>query len=158
MKRTTVRMAVLVAVLAFAGLAQAELTAHLTGDQAVPPSGSSATGDATLRPNRDNTELRYKVTVTGLYNDGSTEIHLYLGDAMAPSRPDQSVATLPVTTTKKGRFTGVLSSGALTAAGLTGPLAGHPLADLVGVMAQGKVFIEIATAADPTGELRGTIN
>jgi len=62
MKRPTFRLAVLLAALVFAGLAQAQYTAHLTGEQTVPPGGSFATGDATLRPNRDNAEPKFKVT------------------------------------------------------------------------------------------------
>jgi len=138
--------------------ASASYSAHLTGDQAVPPSTSTATGDASFTPNRDNTALKCKVTVSNLYNDGMLEVTLYLGQPGEPAQPDIKVASLPLTRNiKKGIFNGILCSVTLTDQDLQGPLAGKKIETLIYAMGMGNIFINIASGSYPEGEIRGQL-
>ncbi len=151
-------LCILLAILFFAAHTDASYSSHLTGDQAVPPTTTSATGDAVFDPNRDNTELKCKVTVNNLYNDGLLEVALYLGKPGEPAQPDMKVAVLPVTRTpKQGVYNGVLSQKTLTAADLKGPLTGHRIETLIYAMSMGKIFINISSGSYPDGEIRGQI-
>ncbi|MEN9978771.1 MAG: CHRD domain-containing protein [candidate division WOR-3 bacterium] len=148
----------LLAILFSAACADASYSAQLTGNQAVPPTTSSASGDAVFTPNRDNTELRCRVTVNNLYNDGLLEAALYLGKPGEPAQPDMKVAVLPITRSlKRGIYNGILSQTTLTDADLQGPLAGHKVETLIFAMSIGKVFINISSGSYPEGEIRGQI-
>lgn len=149
---------IIVALLLSGASARASYSARLTPDQAVPPTTSTATGDASFTPNRDNTELRCKVTVNNLYNDGQLEVGLYLGKPGEPAQPDMRVATLPITRNiKPGIYNGILCSLTLTDQDLQGPLAGRTTETLIYAMGMGKVFINIASGSYPEGEIRGQI-
>ena len=67
-----------------------------------------------------------------------------------------------------GRVDGVISQGTITAANLIGPLAGHPLADLITAMNAGNTYVNAHTNDGvglantgpgdfPGGEVRGQI-
>ena len=67
-----------------------------------------------------------------------------------------------------GRIDGVIATGTITAANLTGPLADHPLADLVALMRSGGAYTNVHTNDGdavlnegpgdfPGGEVRGDI-
>ncbi len=68
-----------------------------------------------------------------------------------------------------GRMDGVLAEGTITAANLVGPLAGHPLSDLVAAIQAGNAYVNIHTNDGvapantgpgdfPGGEIRGQLN
>jgi hypothetical protein len=68
-----------------------------------------------------------------------------------------------------GRIQGVIAQGMITAQNLTGPLAGHPLSDLVQAMRTGNAYVNLHTsdgvdppntgAGDfPGGEIRADIS
>ncbi len=44
-----------------------------------------------------------------------------------------------------GRTNGVLAQGTITAADLVGPLAGHPLSDLISAMRAGNAYVNVHT-------------
>jgi len=67
-----------------------------------------------------------------------------------------------------GRSDGVLAEGTITAANLVGPLAGHPLSDLIAAMEAGNAYVNVHTNDGvappntgpgdiPGGEVRGQI-
>ncbi|MGH7455091.1 MAG: CHRD domain-containing protein, partial [bacterium] len=67
-----------------------------------------------------------------------------------------------------GRTDGVLAQGTITAANLVGPLAGHPLSDLISAMRAGNTYVNVHTNDGvglpdtgpgdfPGGEVRGQI-
>jgi hypothetical protein len=58
---------------------------------------------------------------------------------------------------KKGKFTGVLAQGTITAANLMGPLQGKTLEDLVSVIKAGDAYVNVHTTAHPGGEIRGQL-
>jgi hypothetical protein len=45
----------------------------------------------------------------------------------------------------QGRTDGVLAEGTITSANLVGPLAGHPLSDLVEAMSTGQAYVNLHT-------------
>jgi hypothetical protein len=71
--------------------------------------------------------------------------------------------------TGAGRLDGVLASGTFTAANLVGPLANHPLSDLIAAMRNGGAYVNIHTDDGiappntgpgdfPGGEIRGQLS
>ena len=56
-----------------------------------------------------------------------------------------------------GQINGVLSSGTIMLDDLNGPLAGKKVSDLVGLMKEGKAFVDIRTLNHQKGEIRGQI-
>jgi hypothetical protein len=148
----------IVILLVFSTGAYSAYIASLNGSQAVPPTQSTATGDAVFSPNRDNTELKCQVTVNNLNNDGSLDVGLYFGSPGEPAHPDMRVATLPlVRSVSKGRYTGILCSVTLTDENLQGLLAGKKIESLIFALGMGKVFINISSGTYPEGEIRGQI-
>jgi hypothetical protein len=57
----------------------------------------------------------------------------------------------------KGPQNGLLSQGTITASNLTGPLAGHPLSDLIDIMDNGTAYVNAHTKNFPLGEIRGQV-
>ena len=56
-----------------------------------------------------------------------------------------------------GRSQGVLAEGDITAANLTGALAGQELADLVEQIRAGNTYVNVHTTQFPPGEIRGQV-
>jgi hypothetical protein len=50
-----------------------------------------------------------------------------------------------------------LSQGTITTSNLRGPLAGHPLSDLIDIMDNGTAYANVHTKDFPLGEIRGNI-
>jgi len=63
----------------------------------------------------------------------------------------------PPAVVKKGKFTGVLARGTLTAAELQGPLQGKTIGDLVDQIKAGTAYVNVHTEKYPAGEIRGQI-
>jgi len=113
-----------------------EYRASLNGTQEVPPTGSSATGAAELRFNRDTRVLSWKVTYSGL-SGPATAGHIHgpaaAGQNAGVSVPFSNVNTQPV-------------AGEAT-------LTAQQAADL----AAGRMYINIHSARNPGGEIRGQV-
>lgn len=139
--------------------------AHLTGDNEVPANGSLAQGQAIFRFSADGQELYYKLIVANIDNPVAAHIHL------APPGVNGGVV-LPLFlggTPGSGRKDGILAEGTVTAANLSGALAGHPLSDLVAEIEAGNAYVNVHTndGVAPTntgpgdiasGEIRGQIH
>jgi hypothetical protein len=52
---------------------------------------------------------------------------------------------------------GTLAAGSFGAANLIGPLAGHPLADLITAIENGGAYVNVHTVANRGGEIRGQL-
>jgi len=137
---------------------------HLSGDNEVPPRDTRAQGQATFHLSDDGTSLEYKLIVANINNVFMAHIHLGPAGTNSPV-----VAFLygPVAPAG-GRVSGVIATGTITAANLIGPLAGHPLSDLIAAMNAGNTYVNAHTddgvapqntgAGDfPGGEVRGQI-
>ncbi len=107
----------------------------------------------------------YKLIVANIHNVFTAHIHL---GARGVNGPVVVFLFGPVPP-GGGRFDGVLAEGTITAAHLTGPLAGKSLHDLLKEMASGNAYVNVHTndGKDPpntgpgdmlSGEIRGQID
>ena len=96
-------------------------SANLREENEVPPSGSSATGQATFTLTADKMTLHYKIEASNLNNITMAHIHI------APTGTNGPIAvwlypSSPPATLIPGEFNGVLAEGDITAASFLGPL------------------------------------
>jgi CHRD domain len=162
----------LVALLAMVGTAIAvnrHFHTHTSGGQEVPARATLAQGEAQFHLSEDGTELHYKLIAANIEN--VFQAHIHMG---APGVNGSIVVWLFPSTAPVpgplggGRTDGVLAEGTITAANLVGPLAGHPLSELVDAIEAGNAYVNIHTndgVGDPNtgpgdfpgGEVRGQI-
>jgi len=138
---------------------------HLSGDEEVPARGTLAQGQAFFQLNKDGTELRYILIVSNIDNVVASHIHVGAAGVNGPV-----VAFLfGSVPAGGGRTDGVLAEGTITAANLTGPLAGQPLNTLLAAMESGNAYVNVHTNDGvappntgpgdfPGGEVRGQIH
>jgi CHRD domain len=146
-------------VLLFAFVAGAQgnkFEAKLSGKNQAPVVDTSAHGVATFALGKDGKSLSYRLSVTGIRNVSMAHIH------MGPAGQEGPVVawlypSKPPAVVKKGKFTGLLAHGTLTAANLVGPLEGKTISDLVDQIKDGKAYVNVHTEKYPAGEIRGQI-
>ena len=171
MKRTQYAAIVVTGVvLGLAGFAFAEPPAskhfvtHLDGGQEVPQRETHATGQFVSKLNENETELSYKLIVANIENVVAAHIHLGVVGVNGPIVAFLAGPFPP----GGGRVEGVLGEGTITAANLTGPLAGMPFSVLVAAMRAGGTYANVHTNDGvppantgpgdfPGGEIRGQI-
>jgi len=145
--------------------ADRHFSAQLSGSEEVPPVVTDATGHVNFLEAKDGTELHYRLVVDNLQNIVSAQIQLG-----ARGEVGLAVATIygPMAP-GGGRKNGLIAEGTFTSSDLTGPLAGHPLSDLIGTMSVGRAYVNIHTddgvpgasgqrGDNPDGEIRGQIH
>ncbi len=110
--------------------------AMLSGAQEVPPVNSAGSGQAELQWNRNSNVLSWKVTFTGLSGE-VTGAHIH---GPAPTGANAGVV-IPFMTGISGTITGQTN------------LTTQQIADLNA----GRWYVNIHTAANPGGEIRGQI-
>ena len=131
-------------------------TAHLSGDEEVPPVETNATGQAIFKLRNNGTELHYKLIVANIDNVFMSHIH------MAPAGSNGPVVvwlypSAPPPIPIPGPYNGVLAEGVITAENLTGPLAGMELSALIEYFNSGECYVNVHTTDVPSGEIRGQI-
>lgn len=131
----------------FAKEADANFNSHLDGDQEVPARPSLGQGEVILRVSDDGLSVGYKLIATNLDNVFMAHIHMAAAGVNGPIVVWLFPSTTPNVTGPlgAGRFTGVLAEGTFTAANLTGPLAGHPLSDLLAAIRAGGTYANVHT-------------
>ncbi|MDR5694321.1 MAG: CHRD domain-containing protein [Armatimonadota bacterium] len=159
MRRTigvTALLLVLVFGVRFADAQRGAFVARLSGQEAVPPTNSAATGLAVFQPSSDGTRLFYRLEVRNLENTLMAHIHL--------GRPGQSGPVVvwlypyaPPPRLISGVYSGVLATGTITAANLAGPMQGKPLSELLTEIQNGNAYVNVHTSRFPAGEIRGQI-
>lgn len=112
------------------------MTTRLSGASEVPPVTSSASGTVEASLNKQTNELSWTVTHTGL-SGPATGAHFH-GPAMAGANAG---VVVPITGSLTSPIRGVAS---LTAAQVTDLMAG-------------KWYVNLHTAANPNGEIRGQL-
>ena len=140
------------------------VAAPLSGDQEVPAREPKARGTATFDVSSDGTSITYKLIVANIDNVIASHIHL------GPAGSNGPVVAFLFGAVPAGGGTsnGVLATGTITAANLTGPLAGQPLSALLAAMQAGNTYVNVHTddgtpptntgAGDfPGGEIRSQI-
>ncbi len=160
------------------GNSDSNLGTHLTGAEEVfrpatpdapTPADSRAQGQAIFRVSDDGTSIDYKLIVANIENVFMAHIHMAPvgsnGGIVVWLYPSTAVAPGPV---GQGRIDGVIAEGTITAANLVGPLAGHPLADLLAAIQSGNAYVNAHTNDGvaptntgpgdfPGGEIRGQL-
>lgn len=132
-------------------------TAHLSGDQEVPPKETSATGQAFFQLNKDGNELSYRLIVANIEDLHMSHIHL------APAGSNGGVVvwlypSAPPAVMLPGTTNGILATGTITSASLVGTLKGKTLGDLITQMNNGNAYVNVHTMMNPGGEIRGQIS
>ncbi len=138
--------------------------AVLAGANEVPARDTNARGVAIFHLSEDGQSIDYKLIVANIENAVASHIHL------APAGVNGAVVIFLAGPFAPGggRINGILAEGTLTAAGLVGPLAGHPFSDLVDAMNNGNAYVNVHTndGVDgtntgpgdfPGGEIRGQV-
>lgn len=129
--------------------------APLSGQNEVPPVESPATGEAEFTElNNDTIKYKVQINSTGGFNASAAHIH-----AGKEGENGEVVIDLLGTPTSKDKVTsyGMTFRGNLTDAGLKGPMQGKTLTDLIAAMDSGDTYVNVHTAANPNGEIRGQI-
>ena len=150
MKRLTALLAaglLLMTVPAAVFAADEVLTAGLSGDAQVPPITVDAAGDATVTIADDESSVSWDVSYTGLTGDAAAgHIHFGASDAAGP-------VMIPFAKVSNTGSTGSFASGDYKGGD------GLP-ADWDGVLAairDGDAYVNIHTAANAAGEIRGQL-
>ena len=164
--RKLIAFVVSIALLAVAGTALAKefKTGGLSGAEEVPARDTNARGNATFTLSDDGLTLSFKVIVANIDNVVASHIHI------GPPGVNGPVVLFLFGNAPPGGGTvnGILSQGTATAANLVGPLAGHPLSDLIAAMEAGNAYVNVHTNDGvlppnqgpgdfPGGEIRGQI-
>jgi len=118
---------------------------------------SAGTGEASFQLSEDGKSLAFELEVSGL--SGITQAHIHLG---ARGQNGAIVAWLFPATRKAlpppgVSVDGTLAEGTIWAEDLVGPLANHPLSDLVRALQAGMAYANVHTVKFPAGEIRGQI-
>jgi CHRD domain-containing protein len=146
------------------------LGTHLDGDNESPPRATQAQGQAIFRISDDGESVTYTLIAANIDNPFMAHIHLAAPGVNGPIVEWLFPSTAPVAgPTGIGRFDGVLASGTFTASNLVGPLAHHPLSDLIAAMRSGGAYVNVHTDDGvapsntgpgdfPGGEIRGQLS
>ena len=144
-------------------LAGVKFVAPLLGSNEVPAHVTPAKGTAKFVLSRDGSSLRFTLKAGKIQNTAMAHIHVG-----QPTENGQVVVDLLASGTSKIGRKKAVARGTITAAQLTGPLAGHSLADLVAQMTAGGTYVNVHTNDNvdppdtgpgdfPGGEIRGQI-
>jgi hypothetical protein len=130
--------------------------AALSGKNQSPPIDTFAHGTASFTLSKSGKSLSYRLYIADIDNVSMAHIHIAAAGTegpiavwLYPSHPPAQV--------KKGKFTGVLATGTITASRLQGPLKGKTISDLVQEIKSGDAYVNVHTTAHPAGEIRGQI-
>ncbi|HLE45881.1 MAG TPA: CHRD domain-containing protein [Thermoplasmata archaeon] len=138
--------------------------AVLAGENEVPARDTQGRGVAIFHLSEDGESIQYRLIVANIENVIASHIHV------APAGVNGPVVIFLFGNVAPGggRVNGPIAEGVLTAAGLVGPLAGHPLSDLIDAMNGGNAYVNVHTndGVDgtntgpgdfPGGEIRGQV-
>lgn len=123
--------------------------AHLAGGNEVPPVETLTQGQAVFQLSKDGSELSFKLIVANI--DDVFAAHIHSG---GPGVNGPILVGLYTAGLIEGRFSGVLAQGVITEASL-GEVA---FADLIDQIMSGNTYVNVHTAANPGGEVRGQIH
>lgn len=127
--------------------------ATLSGQNEVPPVETSATGEGEFTAPANDT-IKYRINVTGIMNASAAHIHM-----AKEGENGEIIADLLNTPSSKDKDTayGMIFRGNLTDSSLKGAMQGKTLGDLAAAMDSGDTYVNVHTAENPDGEIRGQI-
>ncbi|GLB61034.1 CHRD domain-containing protein [Cytobacillus sp. NCCP-133] len=126
--------------------------ARLKGSEEVPPVRTDAFGTAKFKVSKDKRKMGYRLTVNDLSNFTQAHIHLGRRGVNGPVVVFLFGLIDPDISVNKGVVEGII-----TARDLVGPLEGKPLSVLIDLMSDGDTYVNVHTAQNPDGEIRGQI-
>ena len=138
-----------------AGGQSAKFEATLSGKEQAPPIDTPAKATFVLSGNGQS--LHYTLSVADVENANMAHIHVGRAAEEGPVAVWLYPSSNPSAVVKKGKFTGMLAEGTITAANLVGPLQGKTLEDLVSDIKAGDAYVNVHTTAHPGGEIRGQL-
>jgi hypothetical protein len=127
-------------------------SAVLSGQNEIPALSTSASGTLTLTVAADGSSVHYVFMVNKIAN--LTLARLREGKAGATGA---TLLTIYGGPTRSDVFTGVVTEGSFTADQLGGTLRGKTIADFVGLIKAGSVYLNVGTTSNPSGEIRGQL-
>jgi hypothetical protein len=126
----------------------------LIGLNQVPPVASIGRGLASYLITQDTGNLVYTLQVLDISSPISMA-HIHLG--RAGENGDVVANLCGAGSTPACATAGVVATGTITSSSLVGPLAGHPLGDLIAAMSSGGAYTNVHSANFPDGEIRGQV-
>jgi hypothetical protein len=127
--------------------------ASLSGKNEVPERDTKAVGEVIITISKDETSVHYKVIVANINNVAAAHFH------MAPANANGGVVRgifQNPNPQPSGLMNGILAEGDITAANLTGALAGN-LPGFIEAIRNGNIYVNVHTMAYPGGEIRGQL-
>src|SRR5262245_30341232 len=119
---------------------------HLKGKFEVPLRQTNAQGQAIFRMSDDGNSVSYKLIASNIDNAFMAHIHMGPSDGTGPIVVWLYPGTAPVAGPPgSGRHDGVLAEGTFTADNFVGPLAGHPMSDLIAAVRSGDAYVNVHT-------------
>ena len=153
-----------------AALESFNFNSPMDGAQEAPlPRDTPARGNAVYNLSADGSAIEYRLIAANIENVFMAHIHMGPAGSAGPIVVWLYPSTSPVPgPLGAGRIDGVIAQGRITAANLVGPLAGHPLSDLVALLRNGGAYTNVHTSDGdavlnegpgdfPGGEIRGQI-
>jgi hypothetical protein len=130
----------------------AEFGAFLTGSEEIPAINSPGSGAARITQVDGNT-LKFEVRVANTTDIVFAHLH------NAPAGVNGGVVvTLIPTQSPAGLSNGLIAEGMIDASKLSGALAGKSISDLITELEAGRIYVNVHTSANRSGELRGQVS
>lgn len=127
---------------------------ELSGDNEVPPVVTDTTGTANLHVNQSLTEIRFKMDIRNADDVlGVAGAHLHC----APAGANGPVAAFLAGSLPPGYDGDVQLRATLNDGSIINPVCGSNIAELVGSMLDGNVYINVHSTAFPGGVIRGQV-
>lgn len=126
-------------------------TASLKGENEATPVETKATGNIVVKVAKDESSISYKLIVANIEDVLFSHFHL------APAGVNGPVVAVLYPGPTLPAPNGVIAEGVITAEDMVGPLAGQDLSVLIEHIRNGGIYINVHTAANRGGELRGQL-
>ena len=155
MRRASALLAITALLAAPAAVFAAEpFAAELTGGAEVPPVETDATGSATATISDDGSSIDFEVTFEGL-SGPATMSHIHFGAADVAGPPIIWFTEVGVT---DGSNTSPISGTATEAEFTPGADGPQTWDEALDAIRAGDTYVNVHTAANPPGEIRGQLN
>jgi len=123
--------------------------AHLNGRNERPdPRATQAQGQALFHLSDDGQSMDYKLIAANIENAFMAHIHIGPAESTGPIAvwlfPGTAPTPIPLADAQ-GRLDGVIAEGTFTAANFVGPLADHPMSDLVAAIEAENAYVNVHT-------------
>lgn len=136
-------------------VAQKQFVAELSGGNEAPPVSTTATGVAKFQLSSDGRSLSYQINVTNI--NAVIGAHIHSGKQGVNGPVVAGLFNPNMSGPPTGKVNGLLAKGVINSTSLQGPLTGHPIIDLVHLIAGHGAYVNVHTQQHQNGELRGQI-